>query len=532
MVAIQRKSGAGRCALAAVAFLAAACTGGDEGLQIGLGEGFAGAVAADEPRAALIGRDILIDGGTAADAAVAMYFAMAVTLPSRAGLAGGGTCLIFDQRRKGALVLEFLPKSGALGGVVPRGPRAMAALHARHGKNRWEMLVSPAESLARLGHPTSRAFARDLARGAAIIRADPALSRMFRTRSGALLREGDVFTQVELAALLAGIRSHGAGYLYSGRVAEQLVQASNTAGQPMTAADLRDSVPGLAPAAQVDFAWRKLYFSVPPAADGLLAAQLWQMLNEVADYEDSDEEERPHLFAEAAMRVFGDRARWLTATGASRSEPPDLLDDGHLERLLEGYDRSRHTPAAELSPQPRPRPENTDGTSFVAGDRWGNAVACSLTMNGLFGAGRMATGSGLVLAATPSGDADGTLSPSLAILGDKGDAHLAIAASGGAAAPTAMVKVLLEALVDGRPLTEAVAAPRLHHGGSPDAVLFEPTTAQAVLGALRSRGHELRRSEALGRVNLFYCSGGLTAAEQGCAVASDPRGWGLGTLVQ
>jgi len=87
-------------------------------------------------------------------------------------------------------------------------------------------------------------------------------------------------------------------------------------------------------------------------------------------------------------------------------------------------------------------------------------------------------------------------------------------------------------LVDQRHLAHAIAEPRLHHGGSPDAVFFEPTTATAVLEALRSRGHELRRSEALGRVNLFFCNDGLAASEQGCAVESDPRGWGLGTLVQ
>src|SRR3546814_819610 len=53
-------------------------------------EGFAGFVAGDEPRAVTIGRDVIGNGGSAADAAVAMYFAMAVTLPSRVGLAGGG----------------------------------------------------------------------------------------------------------------------------------------------------------------------------------------------------------------------------------------------------------------------------------------------------------------------------------------------------------------------------------------------------------------------------------------------------------
>jgi gamma-glutamyltranspeptidase/glutathione hydrolase len=87
-------SRAGLAVLPICALVLAACGfGDDETLEIGPVEGFAGLVAADEPRAALVGRDILANGGNAADAAVAMYFTMAVTLPSRASLGGGGVCL-------------------------------------------------------------------------------------------------------------------------------------------------------------------------------------------------------------------------------------------------------------------------------------------------------------------------------------------------------------------------------------------------------------------------------------------------------
>ncbi|MBD3660908.1 MAG: gamma-glutamyltransferase, partial [Arenibacter algicola] len=128
------------------------CSGGPDTTPGTLGyvQGFLGGVVADEPRAALIGRDILSRGGSAADAATAMYFTMAVTLPSRAGLGGGGVCLAFDAESGETDMLDFVaraPVDGAAGverpSAIPANPRGFFALQARHGTLDWREVVAP-----------------------------------------------------------------------------------------------------------------------------------------------------------------------------------------------------------------------------------------------------------------------------------------------------------------------------------------------------------------------------------------------------
>lgn len=232
----RKRTRRARLLLAGVALVApllalGACGGGRVG-TVGYVEGFSGVLAADEPQAVLIGRDILSAGGLAGDAAVAMGFSLAVTLPSAAGLGGGGLCLAYDAEFDKVQALDFLPDpAGTM--AVPALARGMFALHARHGSLRWESLLMPAETLARFGAPVSRALVQRL----------PTLPEAARDAFPPGLAEGDRLVQHDLAAVLGRLRQRGAGTLHDGLLARETVEAVGRIGHGLTIDALRRELP-------------------------------------------------------------------------------------------------------------------------------------------------------------------------------------------------------------------------------------------------------------------------------------------------
>ena len=338
--------------------------------------GFLGAVAADAPRAALAAREGLATGGNAADAAGALAYTLFVTLPSRAGLGSGGACLAYNPDRNGPghgspeaiLFTPAAPRnlSGPVDrpAAVPTTPRGMFALHARYGKKPFESLVAPAEELARFGTPASRALVRDLAVVAAPLSADPNARAVFAP-GGVPLREGQQLQQPDLGSTLSQLRTAGVGDLYQGALAARLEDASRIAGAGLTVADLRAALPSTAAPVVVRAGRDSVAFLPPPADGGLGAAAALQLLQRSPG--DVSTANGVALNAVARWRAGGTTAEQILAQPQTGGAAPQTL------------------PAS---------------TSFVVLDRDGNAVSCALTMGILFGIGRIAPGTGILLAAS------------------------------------------------------------------------------------------------------------------------------------
>lgn len=497
-------------------------------------EGFAGMIAGDEPRSVIVGREVIANGGTAFDATVAMAFAMTVTIPSRVGLAGSGACMVFDsQDDAGASIAEayeFLSRRPATGSFEPSFARAMALIHAKYGTRRWENLILPAERMARFGNSASRAYARDILEARPKVAQSLDLQSLLVRPNGRLAQEGTKLTMLEYSSVLGGIRNQGAGYLYEGPFSMRFAEASSDAGLAFTREALRGAKPEIAEPASVVTAGVNAFFVPPPVDGGIVTGQIYQFLTDLEGYSGASAGERRHLMAESGMRAFADRAAWMAPDGGSRTGA-DLLADDRLSGLVESYDASRRTPASSLANRPPGVTSNPYSAGFVVADRWANAVACSFTMNGLFGTGKTAPGTGVLLPEEGVAGAN-SLTPVIVASRANGELRFAGVANGGLAAPTALAGVMADTLIGGETLADAIAAPRVTHIGTPDVTWYEPSIEAGSVEDLRARGHRLSEAPVIGAVNALYCPDGLKGENRTCEIANDPRGFGLSARAQ
>lgn len=463
-----------------------------------------------------------------------MYFAMAVTSPANASLGGGGLCLVFSSADRKVETLDFpsgspsvVPPTADRPTAVPGNPRGFFALHARFGRIRWSELLVPAENLARFGTPVSRGLANDLKPVSRALAADPEFRRIFARPDGSgIASEGDTVVQLDLATTIARLRTEGPGDFYSGMFAGQLIEATRKAGGSLDRADLAAALPVWRAPIVVTGNDRKAYFPAPPPTAGAIEGQMWAMLAGRDRFDDATPDERDHLLAEAAIRAFAESDRGaLTGLGDSQ----DLVGDQQIAHLIAGYSPERRTSPTVTAAGHTQRLENPSGAGLIAVDGVGNAVACTVSMNSLFGTGRIAPGTGIVLAADPGDGGRGAsmMAPMLATDDNTRYFYFASTATGGFAAPQALISVAARTLLADQPLTDAMASGRIAALPELDQLLVEERIGSAGIAALRQRGHVPVTTSALGQVNAIFCTKGVPNSPESCLAATDPRGFGL-----
>ena len=496
-----------------------------------------GMVASAHVVASEVGTQILKSGGNAADAAVAIFFALAVVHPFAGNLGGGGFAVIrdpqgvayaLDFREKAPLkahrdmyldangeVIQGLSTLGHLASGVPGSVDGMVQLHAKLGSKPWAKLLQPAVDLAEKGVVLTKNQASSMSRGRENFeKVNGADTPYFVHPGGGDWSEGELFIQKDLADALKRIQKEGRKGFYEGKTAELLVKEMEKGGGIISQEDLDT----------YDSEWRepikeayKEYkvISMPPSSSGGVA--LVQLLKLVEPYPLKKwgwgSAEGYQVMIEAMRRVYADRAKWMGDQDFVKVPMKELMSKPYLEERWATFNPNKASLSADINAGEIPYYESDQTTHFSVVDKNGMAVSITTTLNGAYGSKVVVDGAGFfmnnemddfsVKAGVPNmfglvGNKANEIQPGKRMLSSMtptivekdNQLFLVLGTPGGSTIITSVFETMLNVTEYGMNMQQAVNAFRFHHQWLPDKVFAEEGAfSEEVLQALLNKGY-------------------------------------------
>jgi gamma-glutamyltranspeptidase/glutathione hydrolase len=531
----------------------------------GPGAGFAqralvGLVVSDSELATKAGMEILERGGNAVDAAIATAFALAVVDQASSGLGGGGFMVIYDAKDQRAHALDFretapeaartdlyirggkpvpsLSLTGALAVAVPGEVAGLFAAMKRFGSLPAPILIAPAIRLATEGFAVDASLRYAIERQLSNMKKFPELGRVFLVKDEAPA-EGEMIRQPDLGQTLRAIVSQGPDVFYQGWIAQAIAETIKREGGVLTLEDLRQYKPVWREPLIGSYRKRTVITMPPPSSGGVA---LIQMLNVLEGHQlgklSHNSATYLQLLAETMKQAFADRAQYLGDPDFVKAPIPKLISKDYAA-WIRGRISPIKTNPAKYYGLGNFKAEQGGTTHFSVIDRFGNAVACTLTVNTRFGSKILVPKTGIVLnnqiddfAIYPSGNVYGLLgndanslqpkkrplssmTPTIILLGDRPE--LVVGAAGGPRIINATLQTVLNVLDFQMAAKEAVEAPRIHHQWMPEELSVETKLPPEMKKSLERRGHAVRERSALGVVQA------ILAKRSAIAGAADSR---------
>lgn len=498
-------------------------------------EGENGMVVTAQHLATDVGVAVLEAGGNAVDAAVAVGYALAVTYPTAGNLGGGGfmtirladgrtTFLDFRERAPQAATRDMYldargePVPGAstdtyLAVGVPGSVAGLELAREKYGSRPRAELIAPAIALARDGFALEAGDVAAFAEGNDMLAQDPAAAAIF-LQDGKPLPLGARLVQSDLAGTLQAIAEGGADAFYKGQTAELIVKASGENGGILAAGDFEAyKVRELEPVA-CNYRGYDIVSSPPPSSGGLIICEILNVLEGYPiAYLGYGSAETTRLMVEAMRHAYVDRNTALGDPYFVKNPVAKLTSDAYAEEIRARIDPYRAGVSADLTPAGFG--ESTETTHYSIIDKDGNAVAVTYTLNGSFGTGKVAAGTGVLLnnemddftmkpgvpnlyglvqgaanAIEPGKSPLSSMSPT--IVSKDGAPFMVIGSPGGSRIITITLEAILNVIDHGMNLQEAIDAPRIHHQWLPDRVYMEPRALSPdTLRILAGQGYQV-----------------------------------------
>ncbi|MGE6385246.1 gamma-glutamyltransferase [Pseudomonas sp. NPDC078416] len=477
-----------------------------------------GMVVTAQHLATHVGVDVLKSGGNAVDAAVAVGYALAVVYPAAGNLGGGGFMTIqladgrktfLDFREKAPLaatanmyldkdgnVVPDLSSKGHLAVGVPGTVSGMEMALSKYGTKKRAEVIAPAIKLAENGFALEQGDVDLLGTATDEFKADAKDLGTIFLNKGQPLQVGDTLVQKDLAKTLKEISAKGSDGFYKGWVAKAIVDSSQAGKGIITQADLdKYATRELAPI-ECDYRGYHVVSAPPPSSGGVVICEIMNILEGYPMQElGYHSAQGLHYQIEAMRHAYVDRNSYLGDPDFVKNPISHLLDRDYAAKLRAAIEPQKAGISQNIKPGVAPH-EGNNTTHYSIVDKWGNAVSVTYTLNDWFGAGVMASKTGVILndemddftskvgvpnmygliqgeanAIAPGKSPLSSMSPT--IVTKDGKTVMVVGTPGGSRIITATLLTMLNVIDYGMNIQEAVDAPRFHQQWMPETTNLE-----------------------------------------------------------
>jgi gamma-glutamyltranspeptidase / glutathione hydrolase len=490
-----------------------------------------GMAATSQPLATQVALDVLKQGGSAVDAAIAANAALGLMEPTGCGVGGDLFAIAWDAgsrrlhglnasgRSPRGLELQWfldhgytsIPPFGPLPVSVPGAVDGWFELHRRFGRLPMAQVLAPAIQYAREGFPVSEVIACHWALDSERIREYPGFAEVFMP-GGRAPQKGEIFRNPALADTYAQLVAAGRDAFYKGEIAHTIADYLRAHGGFLAYEDLAGHRSEWVRPVSVNYRGYDVW-QLPPNGQGIAALQMLKML-EAWDLAKLGfgSAEHLHLFIEAKKLAFEDRARFYADPEFATVPVAALISSEYAAGRRALIDARR---AAQSYPHGDPALLGHADTIYLAvADADGNMVSLIQSNYRGMGSGMTPPGLGFVLqdrgemfslapghpnVYAPGKRAFNTIIP--AFVTKDGTPWLSFGVMGGGMQPQGHVQVLINMIDFGMGLQAAGDAPRVRHDGSSEptggrmtdggVVRLERGFPPATIAELEQRGHRV-----------------------------------------
>lgn len=495
-----------------------------------------------------VGYQILEQGGNAVDAATAIGFALAVTLPRAGNLGGGGFMLIYDSSTKKVSTIDyrsaapkkaksemFLNKNGGViryGYIVTAVPGTVAGLikaHEEHGNLSLQEVIEPSIDLASKGFRVTYDLFQALNFGKVSLLEDTTSKTKFYDSGQNTLPTDSLLIQPDLAKTLRLISTKGKDGFYKGKTAELISQASKTNGGLITQKDLASYEAKERTAIRTSYRGYQVVTMPPTASGGLVLLQTLNILENFNLREQGHNSANAiHLLSESMKRGYADRTRYHGDPDYFPVPIDQLINKDYSKERALSIDLDSVTPSSEIFPgKIIVVDESPDTTHFSVIDSEGNAVSNTYTLGSSFGSGVTVPGGGFLLnnqmrnfshsygkserislSTSPANRLQpgkrmiSTQTPTM-VFDPQGNLFMILGSPGGGRIPNIVAQVISNVIDHDMGYAEAVMAPRINQrlGGKLE---LETGFSRDTIQLLTLKGHKPTSAPSMGSVQAIF----------------------------